>query len=125
MVIYDNVNFKNIIRDEIFKYKIIIRNLIIAVIMICLNLSKSDFQQFIYDRTKYLNLYNIFITFIISGDDNGIGIYIFIYLILDTIRKVYLFNINTIFGGPSLLLEIKIFTVFTILKINLIVINKT
>ncbi len=105
MIVYDNVNFKDIIRDEVLGYRAIMRNLITAVIVICLDLSGSGLQQFMHDGTKHLNVYDIFTAPAISGDDNGIGIRIFTYLISDAIRKVYLSGINAIFDSPSLLLE--------------------
>ena len=126
MIIYDNINFKDIIRDEVLKYKTIIRNLTTAAIIIYPNLPGSDLQQSIHNETKHLNVYNIFTAPAISGDDNDLKIYIFIYLILDTIRKVHSSKINTIFNNPSLLSETEAaLTMPTIPKINLIAINKT
>ena len=125
-MIYNNMNFKDIVRDEVLKRISIIRNLTTAVIIIYLNLPGSSLQQSIHDGTKHLNIYNIFTAPAISGNDNNIRIYIFIYLISDAIRKVHLFNINTIFDGPSLLSETETaLTISTIPEINLIATNKT
>ncbi len=44
MVVYDNVNFKNTVRDEILEYTAVMRNLITAVIVICLELPDSGLQ---------------------------------------------------------------------------------
>ncbi len=40
---YDNVNFKDTVRDEVLGYIIIMRNLITAVIVIYLELPDSGF----------------------------------------------------------------------------------
>ena len=101
------------------------RNLITAVIIIYLNLPRSGLQQSIHDKTKHLNVYNIFTAPAISGDDNGIKIRISTYLISDAIRKVHSSEINIIFDSPSLSLETEAaLTISIIPEINLIVINK-
>jgi len=41
--VYDNVNFKDTVRDEVLGYIIIMRNLITAVIVIYLELPDSGF----------------------------------------------------------------------------------
>ncbi len=105
MIVYDNVNFKDTVRDEIFGYIIIICNLTTAVIIIYLELPNSGFQQFMHDRTKDLNIRDIFNVPVISGDDNGIGVRISIYLIFEAIKKIYRSAVNTIFNGSPLLLE--------------------
>src|SRR6266498_4273019 len=103
----------------------IIRNLIIAIIIIYPDLSGSGLQQSIQDEMKYFNVYNIFTAPAISDNNNGIKICIFIYLISDAIRKVYLSEINTIFDSPFLLLETEVaLTISIISEINLIAINK-
>ncbi len=116
------MNFKNIIRDEILEHKTTIRNLTTAAIIIYPELPSSGVQQTIHDRTKNLNIHNIFTTLAISGDDNGIRINISTYLISNTIRKVYLSKINTIFNKKNLESEE---ATFIIPEINRIPVNKT
>jgi hypothetical protein len=58
-----------------------------------------------HDRTKDLNIRDIFNTPAISSNDNGIGIRIFTYLISETIQKVHRSAINMIFNGSFLSLE--------------------
>ena len=126
MVVYDNVNFKNTIRDEVLGYTVVIRNLTITVIVICLELPDSGLQQFMYDGTKDLNIRDIFNTPAISGDDNGIKVRISIYLISEAIKKVYKSVINTIFNSPSLSLKTEAAsTIFIISEIDRIAIHKT
>jgi len=97
VVIYNNVNFKDIVRDEVLGYKVIMRNLATAAIIICPELLSSGLQQTMHDRTKNLNIYNIFTAPAISDNDNNIKINISTCLISDAIRKVYLSGINMIF----------------------------
>jgi hypothetical protein len=125
VIIYDNVNFKNTIRDKILGYIIIIYNLITTTIVIYLKLSNSDFQQSIHDRTKNLNIWDIFNTPAIFSDDNGIEIRIFIYFIFETIKKIYKSAINAIFNNSSSSLKTETaFTIFIIPEINRIAIYK-
>jgi len=124
VIIYDNVNFKDTVRDKVLGHTVVIRNLTIAVIVICPGLPISDLQQFIYDGTKDLDIRDIFNTPAISNDDNGIRIRISIYLISEAIKKIYRSVVNTIFN--SLLTETEAAsTISTIPEINRIAIYKT
>ena len=99
MVVYDNVNFKNTIRDEVLGHTTTIRNLTTATIVICPKLPDSSLQQSMHDGTKNLNIQDIFNTPAISDDDNGIGVRIFIYLISEAIKKIHRSVVNIIFNG--------------------------
>ncbi len=122
---YDNVNFKDTVRDEILEHTTIIRNLITAVIIIYSKLSDSGFQQSIHDKTKNLNIRDIFNAPAISDNDNGIRVRIFTYLISEAIKKVYRSAIDAIFNDPPLSSETEAAsTIFTIPEIDRIVIYK-
>ncbi len=122
---YDNVNFKDTIRDEVLGYIAVMRNLIITVIVICLELSDSGFQQFIHDGTKDFDIRDIFNASVISGDDNGIRVRIFIYFIFEAIKKVYGSVVDAIFNGSFLSSETEAaFTIFIMPEIDRIVIYK-
>ena len=124
MVVYDNVNFKDTIRDKVLDYIIVIRNLTTAAIVIYSGLPISDLQQSMHDRTKDFDIRDIFNTPAISNDDNGIRIRISIYLISEAIKKIYRSVVNTIFN--SLLTETEAAsTISTIPEINRIAIYKT
>jgi len=123
--VYDNVNFKDTIRDEVLGYIAVMRNLIITVIVICLELSDSGFQQFIHDGTKDFDIRDIFNASVISGDDNGIRVRIFIYFIFEAIKKVYGSVVDAIFNGSFLSSETEAaFTIFIMPEIDRIVIYK-
>ena len=125
MIVYDNVNFKNTIRDEVLGYIIIIRNLTTTIIIIYLKLPNSDLQQSIHDRTKDFDIRDIFNIPAISSDDNGIKIRISIYLISEAIKKVYGSAIDTIFNNLFLSLEMEAAsTIFIIPEIDRIAIYK-
>jgi hypothetical protein len=83
--VYDNINFKNTVRDEALGHITVIRNLITAAIVICPEILDFGFQQSMHDKTKDFNIRDIFNAPAISGNDNGIGIRIFIYFISETI----------------------------------------
>ena len=122
---YDNVNFKDTVRDEILGYIAVMRNLTITVIVIYLKLLDSDLQQSMHDGTKDFDIRDIFNTPAISDDDNGIGVRISIYLISEAIKKVYGSAVNAIFNGPSLLSETEAgSTISTIPEIDRIAIYK-
>jgi len=126
VVIYNNVNFKNTVRDEVLGHIIIMRNLTTAAIVIYLELPDSGLQQSMHDRTKDFNIRDIFNTSAISGDDNGIKVRISIYLISEAIKKVHKSVINTIFNGPPLSSETEAAsTIFIISEIDRIAIHKT
>jgi hypothetical protein len=79
-----------------------------------------------HDRTKNLNIRDIFNAPAISSDDNGIKIRIFIYLISEAIQKVYGFAINAIFNGPFLSSETEAASTIPIIpEIDRIAIYKT
>ncbi len=125
MIVYDNVNFKDTVRDKVLGYIIIIRNLIIAAIVIYLELPDSSLPHFMYDGTKNFNIRDIFNTPAISNDDNDIGVRISIYLISEAIKKMYGSIINTIFNGPPLSLETETTsTIFIIPEIDRMAIYK-
>ncbi len=125
MIVYDNVNFKNTIRDEVLGYIIIIRNLTTTIIIIYLKLPNSDLQQSIHDRTKDFNIRDIFNTPAISNNDNGIRVRISTYLISEAIKKVYKSAINIIFNSPPLSSETEAAsTIFIISEIDRIVVYK-
>ncbi len=115
MIVYDNVNFKDTVRDKILGYIVVIRNLITAAIMIYLELPDSDLQQSMHDGTKNLDIRDIFNNPAISGDDNDIGVRISIYLIFEAIKKVYRSVIDTIFNSPFLSLEIEVASIIPII----------
>jgi hypothetical protein len=78
-----------------------------------------------HDKTKDFDIRDIFNAFAISGNDNGIKIRIFTYLISETIKKVHGFAVNAIFNGPSLSLEMETaFTIFIMPEIDRIVTYK-
>ena len=123
MIIYNNVNFKNTIRDKVLGHTTVIRNLIITIIVIYPRLPISSLQQSIHDRTKDLNIRDIFNTPAISNNDNDIGVRISTYLISETIKKVYGSVVNTIFN--NLLTETEAASIiFIIPEINRIAIYK-
>jgi hypothetical protein len=102
------------------------RNLTTTAIVICPEISDSGFQQFMHDKTKDLDIRNIFNAPAISSDDNGIKIRIFTYLISEAIQKVHGSAINAIFNGPFLSLETEAaFTIFIMPEIDRIAIYKT
>ena len=70
--------------------------------MIYLELPDSGLQQSMHDKTKDLNIRDIFNAPAIFSDDNGIRVRISTYLISETIKKVYKSVVNTIFNSPSL-----------------------
>ncbi len=125
MIVYDNVNFKNTIRDKVLGYIIVIYNLTNTAIMICSELPDSGLQQSMHDKTKNFNIRNIFNTPAIFNNDNDIGVRIFIYLISEAIKKVYKSAVNTIFNNPSSSLEIKTTSTISIIpKIDRIATHK-
>jgi hypothetical protein len=99
--VYDNVNFKDTVRDEVLGHTAVMRNLTTAAIVICPELPDSGLQQSMHDGTKDLDIRDIFNAPAISGDDNGIGVRISTYLISEAIKKVYESAVNAIFNGPS------------------------
>ena len=101
MVVYDNVNFKDTVRDEILEYITIIRNLTTTTIVIYPKLPISDLQQSMHDGTKDFDIRDIFNTPAISNDDNGIRVRISIYFIFEVIKKMYRSAVNTIFNSLS------------------------
>jgi hypothetical protein len=76
-----------------------------------------------HDGTKNLNIRDIFNAPAIFNDDNGIGIRIFIYLIFETIKKIYRFAVNTIFNNLLTKTETAS-TIFIIPEMNRIAIYK-
>jgi len=125
VIIYDNVNFKNTIRDEVLGYTTIIRNLTTTEIVIYLELPDSNLQQSIHDGTKNLDIRDIFNTPAISNNDNGIRIRISTYLISEAIKKVYRSAIDTIFNSPPLSSETETAsTIFIMPEIDRIVTYK-
>jgi hypothetical protein len=100
--VYDNVNFKDTVRDEALGHTAVMRNLTTAAIVICPEIPDSGLQQSMHDGTKDLDIRDIFNAPAISGDDNGIGVRISTYLISEAIQKVHGSAINAIFNGPSL-----------------------
>ncbi len=79
-----------------------------------------------HDGTKNLDIRDIFNVPAISGNDNGIRVRIFIYLIFEAIKKVYESVVNAIFNGPFLSLEMEVAsTIFIMPEIDRIVIYKT
>jgi len=124
VVVYDNVNFKDTVRDEILEYITIIRNLTTTTIVIYPKLPISDLQQFMHDGTKNLDIRDIFNTPAIFGDDNGIRVRISTYLISEAIKKIYKSAINIIFNNLSTKTEAAS-TMFIIPEIDRIAIYKT
>jgi len=54
VVVYNNINFKDIKRDKLLSYTSIIRLLITATIIFCLELPLSRLRQLIYNLIKPL-----------------------------------------------------------------------
>jgi hypothetical protein len=77
-----------------------------------------------HDKTKDLNIRDIFNAPAISDNDNDIRVRIFTYFISETIKKVHGSAVNTIFNGLLIKTETA-FTIFIMPEIDRIATYKT
>ena len=96
VMIYDNINFKNMKQNEIVSHKSNICLMITAAIIFCSELSFSDLHQIMHNSTMLFCIHNIFSALRISDDDD-VELNISRSLIIDMIKKLHSFSINYIF----------------------------
>jgi len=100
VVIYNNVNFKDIKRDELLSYTSIIRLLTTAAIIFYPELPLPRLRQLMHNLTKPLQLNNIFRLPSFIGDK--LIIKISYYLITNAIKGVYLHGVERVFTKSNL-----------------------
>ena len=96
VVIYDNINFKNMKQNEIVNHKSNMCSIIIVIIVFCSELSFSDLYQMMHNSTMSFCVHDIFSVSEISDDDD-VKLNILRNLIIDVIKKFHSFSINHIF----------------------------
>ena len=94
VVIYDNVNFKDIKRDELLGYTSVIRSLTTTAIIYYPKLPLLGLCQLIYNLTIPLNIKDIYRSF---GFGDELLLQISRYLIANIIKGIYLTSIERIF----------------------------
>jgi hypothetical protein len=100
VVIYNNVNFKDIKRDKLLGYTSVIRSLTTATIIFYLELPLSRLRQLIYNLIKPLQLNNIFR--LPSFIRDKLIVKISYYLIANAIKGVYLYGVERVFTKSNL-----------------------
>jgi len=99
VVIYNNINFKDIKRDELLGYMSVIRSLITAAIIYCPKLPLLGLCQLMHNPTILLNVEDIYRS---PSFGNKLSPQISRYLITNTINGVYLAGIERIFKESDL-----------------------
>jgi len=100
VVVYNNVNFKDIKRDKLLGYISIMRLLTTAAIIFYLELPLSRLRQLMHNLTKPLQLNNIFRLPSFIGDE--LIVKISYYLIANAIKGVYLYRVERVFTKSNL-----------------------
>lgn len=100
VVVYDNINFKDMKQNEIVSHKFNMCSMTTAAIIFYSELSSSDLQQMMHNSTISLYIHDIFSAPGIS-DDDGIKLNISRSLIADAIKKLHSFSINHIFTNTD------------------------
>jgi len=100
VVIYNNINFKDIKRDKLLSYTSIIRLLTTAAIILYPELPLSRLRQLIHNLIKPLQLNNIFRLPGFIRDE--LIVKISYYLITNIIKGVYLYRVERVFTKSNL-----------------------
>ena len=100
MVVYNNVNFKDIKRDKLLSYISIMRLLTTAAIIFYPELPLSRLRQLMHNPIKPLQLNNIFRLPGFIGDK--LIIKISYHLIANAIKGVYLYRVERVFAKSNL-----------------------
>jgi len=100
VVIYNNVNFKDIKRDKLLSYTSVMRSLITTAIIFYLELPLSRLRQLIYNLIKPLQLNDIFR--LPGFIKDKLIVKISYYLIANVIKGVYLYRVERIFTKSDL-----------------------
>ena len=99
VIIYDNINFKDIKRDKLLGYISIIYSLTTTTVIYCPKLPLLGLRQLIYNPTIPLNIKDIYRS---PGFSNELLLYISRYLITNAIKGIYLTSIERIFKDSNL-----------------------
>ena len=100
MVVYNNVNFKDIKRDKLLGHTSVIRLLTTAAIIFYPELPLSRLRQLMHNLIKLLQLNNIFQSPSFIRDK--LILKISYYLITNAIKGVYLYGIERVFAESNL-----------------------
>src|SRR5699024_1448497 len=97
VLIYDNMNFKKIVRDEILDHEDFMRAITTAVIIISSELSVIDLDQSMHDSTSPLRMNDIMRASDVDENDKRTEKQIFMFLISNAIQKIHDTVVKTIF----------------------------
>ena len=99
VIVYDNINFKDIKRDELLSYIFVIHSLTTTVIIYCPKLPPLGLYQLIYNPTILLNIKDIYHS---PSFGDELLLQISHYLIANIIKGIYLTSIEHIFKDSDL-----------------------
>lgn len=99
ILIYDNMNFKKIIKDEVLDHSDFMIAITIIAIIIFLKLFLLNLKQHMHNSNWSLNKKNIFETFNINENDHDFEKQIIIFLIFNAVQEIHSMMMNNIFNN--------------------------
>jgi len=100
VIVYDNINFKDMKRDEVIGNKSEMRSMTTAAVVICPELPPGGLDQSMHDPSKPLYLHDILSGPGISGGDD-IGLKITRCLIADAIKTTHPASVKAVFHNSE------------------------
>lgn len=103
MIVYDNMNFKQIVRDEIVDHRDFMIAVITAALVKSLNISSTDLNQSMQNIIETLSIHDIIETSDVDEENQSRDEQIFMFLIFNAIQKVHSTVVDSIFKNTDLL----------------------
>jgi len=101
VIVYDNINFKDTVRDEVVGHKSVMRSMTTAAIVICSELPSNGLRQDMHHPEIPLCIDDIFSSTGVSGDDHGLGARISANLIAEAIMRLHEHSVKAVFQGDA------------------------